>query len=125
MRVFRRWPALGAAGLGLLGAPCFRLMETHPAPPPLPTLLPAGRAASCSPSLRSLRAAAYWRTQAVQRVDDLCDEECAQLTLWDSEAPFAFKERRQQLLAEDREGLLRRAQRATTLAAALARTPRE
>ncbi len=125
MRVLRRWPALTATGLGLLGAPCVCLMGQGPAPPRLPAFLPSGRAASCSPSLRALREAAFWRTQAVQSADDACDEEREQLLRWDPLAPLAFKERRQQLLIADSTGSLRRACRAAARAAALARSPRE
>src|SRR5258707_2328534 len=124
MRAFRRRSALGAAGLGLLGAPCFCLMRARPAPPPFPCLLPPGRAASCSPSLTALREAAFWRTQAAQCADDACEEERGQLLDWDPQASFAWRERRLELLRADGGGSLRRARRAAALAAALARTGR-
>src|SRR5439155_21304269 len=105
MRGLRRWPALTATGLGLLGAPCLCLLGTagrqRTVPPHPPAYLPPGRAPACSPSLKALREAAFWWTQAAQDAADRCDEESAQLLFWDPHAPFAWKERRQQLLMDD------------------------
>src|SRR4051794_29108223 len=131
MQNFRRWPVIGAAGLGLLGAPCAGLLS-HPPDPPLPwrrcapvPVLPPGRLPRCTPSLRALRESAYWRTQAAQNAADLYDEECEQLRRWDPQAPTAFEPRRRQLLATDASGALRRSRQAAARAAALAGTPRE
>lgn len=124
MRMIRRWPVIGAAGLGLLGAPCAGLLGRRPDPLLIPAW-PVGRMPRRTPSLTALRESACWRTQAAQSAADLYDEEREQLRRWDPQAPSSFEGRRRQLLAADATGALRRSRRAAARALALATTPRE
>src|SRR2546425_6058499 len=107
MRTFRRWPTIGAAGLGLLGAPCVRLMVDRPAPLPLPVLLLPSCSARGTPSMKALHESAYWRTEAVQSAAGIYDEERGRLLRRGPQAPPALAERRRPLLAAPASRILR------------------